>query len=76
MFVMNEYYKEKIGFYKLLLTLLATAFYGTFGWYFVNYKTILLKEAIVSVFGMFFIFSFILASVVKIRFYTDKMRKD
>ena len=46
MFVMNEYYKEKIGFYKLLLTLLATAFYGTFGWYFVNYKTILLKEAI------------------------------
>lgn len=37
---MNEYYKEKIGFYKLLLTLLTTSFYGAFGWYFVNYKTI------------------------------------
>ncbi len=73
---MNEYYKEKIGFYKLLLTLLSTAFYGVIGWYFVNYKTIFLNEAIISIFGMFFIFSFILASVIKIRFYTEKMRKD
>lgn len=56
--------------------IVGNAFYCAFGWYFVSYKIILLKESIISIFGMLLIFIFLLTSVIKILFYTDKMRKD
>ncbi len=76
MFVMNEYYKEKIGFYKLLLTLLTTAFLGTFGWFFTNYRELFVIDIILSIIGLILIFSFILACIFKIRVYTNKLKKE
>ncbi len=71
---MNDFYKEKISYYKLLLTFSITAIYGMIGWYFgrnIELNEILKTAAILAAFAVIVSIG---AIVYKIRYYTEKLK--
>lgn len=70
---MNEVYREKINFYKLLLTIFTTAFYGCVSWCLLNIDNVISSKLLVCFFISVVIFISIAVVIKKIRFYINKM---
>lgn len=73
---MNDFLKEKISYYKLLLTFFVTALYGITGWYFANKHAIGSTLATFTIFGFIAIVISIGAIIYKIRFYTEQLKEE
>lgn len=73
---MIEFCKEKISYYKLLLTFSITAIYGIVGWYFGRSTEFSNIIKMAAVFVFIAIIMSIATIVYKIRFYTDKLREE
>ncbi len=71
---MKDFLKEKISYYKLLLTFSITAIYGIIGWYFGRNTELGNILTTAAVFVLITIVVSIGAIVHKIRFYTDKLK--
>ncbi len=71
---MKDFLKEKISYYKLLLTFSITAFYGIVGWY--SSKDFNIDNAMKML--MIFIIGFVSIGIgifiYKIRFYLNELR--
>lgn len=73
---MKDFLKEKISYYKLLLTFFVTALYGITGWYF--NKNFSLGNAMVTLLILAFIGILISMAITvhKIRYYTYKLEDE
>lgn len=74
--LMSDFLKEKISYYKLLLTFFVTALYGITGWYF--NKNFSISNAMTTLLMLSFIGMLISMSVIvhKIRYYTNKLEDE
>jgi len=69
-----KFYEEKLTFYRLLLTIGATGFYGIVSWLFISFDAARYSRLFTAVCGFILAAGLILIAVFKIRFYTNKIR--
>lgn len=73
---MKDFLKEKISYYKLLLTFFVTALFGMSGWYFSNRNSMGDLFTILAIFGFIAIITLVATAIYKIRFYIDKLKEE
>jgi len=70
---MIEFYKEKLIFYRLLLTFTMTAISGCLAWFFVNYLTCTAVQTIVNLITIICLTVFGIKTVMSIKFCLNKI---
>lgn len=70
---MIEFYKEKLIFYRLLLTFTMTAISGCIAWLFINYLTCTAMQATVNLTAIICLTAFGVKTVMSIRFCLNKI---
>ena len=70
---MIELYKEKLTFYRLLLTFTVTAISGCAAWFFVNYTTCTVVQAVVNFATIICLTLFGIKTVMSIKFCLSKI---
>ena len=74
-FFMVELYKEKLIFYRLLLTFAITAMSGCLAWIFTQYSICTTLQIIVNSTVILFLGIFISKTVMSINFYHKKIKE-
>jgi len=69
----NELAKEKIAWYKLLFTILATAQVGSISWFVSHYDKAIKLFAIIDIMAFFAITLGLVLTIFKIRYYFKKL---
>ncbi len=70
---MIEFYKEKLTFYRLLLTFTMTAISGCAAWFFINYLTCTVLQTIVNLTAILCLTVFGIKTVMSIKFCLNKI---
>lgn len=69
----EKYFVEKISYYKLILTILATIDSGIVAWFFNNYANISNRKFIFVIIIIFFISGIISIFIQKIRIFLERI---
>lgn len=72
---MNEYFNEKIVYYRLLLTFGLTAISGCFAWFFVNFANTDTKHLLLNLFSIIILFVAVGIVLFKLRYYIKQLKE-
>ncbi len=72
---MIEYYKEKLMFYRLLLTFAITAASGCVAWFFAQYSTSDPEHLAFNIAAIICLAALITSFTMRIRFYHNKLKE-